>query len=303
MSSWKNESVEYRNRLCERYGVRLKESFDKALFQRNPKKFFNDNNWIVPQENFEEIVSALSELAQSDSEISMEDVELGKRGEYVQEVVQKLMATDKNFAANVNKAMNSTHVQEGKKLVTALVCLGLLLGAMGIAHAGTGSTTTNNIQAPTATVQTIDNQEQTSDLKQKQNSTGWVISMEKEGSGYKINIEPDPNFEGDPNINSLINALKGDMSLALSLKLNQIYDSAVSSMVADGMSQEDAGIQAGQYFGQLLKNSTINVILNNQNSFKGGVTPQTIKNAFIEGYTQYLSDSLLNTNVNILFRN
>ena len=135
-TTWKQAQKEYRQKLSERYGVSLRESLDIDAFKRNPRKYFDENGWVIPKEDFEDVAVALAELANSDSEISVEDVELGKKGEYVQGIVQKLMTTDKMFAKVMDRV--NSHMTEGKvgrRVAIALTCLALLVGAGAIADA------------------------------------------------------------------------------------------------------------------------------------------------------------------------
>ena len=147
VKKWKDESVDYKQRLFEKYSLKSLfekynlneniEDFDINNFKKNPKKFFEETDWTIPQEHFEEIVETLSEIANSDSEISLEGMDLGSKGEYIQNIVQKLMQTDNNFAkviGQVGKKVESKMTEgkgKGRKILMAsLLCLSVLAGAV-----------------------------------------------------------------------------------------------------------------------------------------------------------------------------
>jgi hypothetical protein len=104
MSSWKNESVEYRNRLCERYGV-IEEKFDKQAFNEDPIAYFESINYELHGTEWISAMWNLLKLAKTDS--SLVKKQLGPNGQKVAQILKKIVDKNPTLKALVTEKQKS----------------------------------------------------------------------------------------------------------------------------------------------------------------------------------------------------
>lgn len=104
MSSWKNESVEYRNRLCERYGI-IEEKFDKQAFNEDPIAYFESINYELHGTEWISAMWNLLKLAKTDS--SLVKKQLGPNGQKVAQILKTIVDKNPTLKALVTEKQKS----------------------------------------------------------------------------------------------------------------------------------------------------------------------------------------------------
>lgn len=109
MSSWKNESVEYRNRLCERYGV-IEEKFDKQAFNEDPIAYFESVGYKLKAGEWIPAMWNLFKLFRTDSRLASNQI--GPNGYKVAQILSNILLKNESLRDQVESKMSASTLTE-----------------------------------------------------------------------------------------------------------------------------------------------------------------------------------------------